>query len=273
VRARRAQKVDEVVNLPSGLSSAQQAAIANALSGNPTQTKWNSYYSRIRITATSTANTSATAQSFVVAPGTDFTAFGYTRNGDMSAAGLPGVVATPADTNILTPNQTISGEMLLIVGIGIIALTQSDANLLKQLDQCVSVKIKTNGTQEYLLGVPSMVPGPGGLFGASEAWSVVPNLQEQLSRSVGVISNGIPHVSNYFQIPEPMVWASSGQGDSAFNVIFHTERTCTTISQFGSTGRTAATGVATYVSPAFSQVFVDYMTVVIGCTINPLSSY
>jgi hypothetical protein len=253
-------------NLPSGLSSAQQAAVNAALAGNPTQTKWNSYYSRIRITATSLA-----ADVYTVAPGSEFQAFGYSRNGDMTAAGQPGVQATPADTNILTPNQTISGEMILIVGIGIIALTASDANLLKQLDQCTSVKIKTNGTQEYLLGVPSMVPSPGGLFGASEAWSVAPSLADQLSRSVGVISNGLPHISNFFPIPEPMIWASSGQGDSNFNVIYKVERTVNTIPQFGSVARAAGTGVAAYTPPTAAQVFVDYMTVVVGMTINPLS--
>ncbi len=262
------------MNLPSGLSSAQNAANTAALAGNPIQTKWNSYYSRIRITATAVSNTVA----FTVAPGSEFQAFGYSRNGDMTAAGLPGVQATPADTNILTPNQTISGEMILIVGIGIIALTQSDANLLKVLDQCTSVKIKTNGTQEYLLGVPSMVPGPGGLFGNSEAWSAAPDLQASVTRSFGVISNGIPHVSNYFQIPEPMIWASSGQGDSNFNVIFKVERAATTLVQWGSTARAAIVAtagapgqVAAYTPPSFNQVFVDYMTVVVGCTINPLS--
>jgi hypothetical protein len=256
----------------SGLSSDQQAAVAAAIAGNPIQTKWNSYYSRIRITATGiAAGATATSQSFLVAAGSEFQAFGYSRNGDMTAAGLPGVQATPADTNILTPNQTISGEMILIMGIGIMALTQSDANLLKQLDQCTSVKIKTNGTQEYLMGVPSMVPGPGGLFGASEAWSVAPSLADQLSRSVGVISNGIPHQSNFFPLPEPMIWASSGQGDSNFNVIFKVERAVATLAQFGSDGRAAASGVAPYVSPTASQVFVDYMTVIVGVTINPLS--
>jgi hypothetical protein len=123
-----------------------------------------------------------------------------------------------------------------------------------------------------------MVPSPGGLFGASEALSAAPSLGDQLSRSVGVISNGLPHITNYFPLPEPMVWSSSGQGDSNFNVIYKVERTVNTIAQFGSTARAAASGVAPYTPPTVSttasasQVFVDYMTVVVGVTINPLSS-
>jgi hypothetical protein len=252
-----------------GLSTAQQQLVQAAVSGQPFQTKWNSYYSRIRITSTSL---DPAGIGYSVAAGGEYTAFGYSRNGDMTAAGQPGVQATPADTNILTANQTISGEMILILGIGIIALTQSDANLLKALDQCVSVKIKTNGTQEYLLGVPSMVPTPGGLFGASEALSVVPSLPDQLSRSVGVLGNGLPHVSNYFCLPEPMVWASSGQGDSNFNVIYKVERTCNTIDQYSGASRIAGVGVAPYTKPAFGSIWVDYMTVVIGVTVNPLST-
>jgi hypothetical protein len=250
-----------------GLSTAQQAAVTAAIAGNPTQTKWNSYYSRIRISCTA----GSSGVPYTVAQGNEFQAFGYSRNGDMTAAGLPGVQATPADTNILTPNQTISGEMILIMGIGIIALTQSDAQLLKALDQCVSVKIKTNGTQEYLMGVPSMVPGPGGLYGASEANSANPALGDAVSRSFGVISNGIPHITNYFPLPEPMIWASSGNGDSNFNVIFKTERAVTLLANYSGTTRTATTGVQAYTAPAFATVFVDYMTVVVGVTINPLS--
>jgi hypothetical protein len=261
-----------------GLSAAQQAAVSAAIAGNPIQTKWNSYYSRIRITCTG----GSSGVPYTVAAGNEFQAFGYSRNGDMTAAGLAGVQATPADTNILTPNQTISGEMILIAGIGIIALTQSDALLLKYLDQCVSVKIKTNGTQEYLMGVPSMVPGPGGLFGNSEALSATPDFQSVASRSFGVISNGIPHCSNYFPLPEPMIWASSGNGDSNFNVIFKTERAVTLPANWSGTTRAGAntTGVsgtgftypvAAYTAPADTSVFVDYMTVIIGMTINPLS--
>jgi hypothetical protein len=251
-----------------GLSKSQQAAVSAAIAGQPTQTKWNSYYSRVRIAAT----TGSSGVPYSIAAGQEVTAFGYNRSSDMAAAGLPGVTSTPADTNLLTANQTISGEMILIMGIGIIALTQTDAAFLKQGDQCISVKIRTNGTQDYLMGVPSMVPGPGGLFGSSEAESAIPSLGDAVSRSFGVISNGVPHASNFFALPEPMIWASSGNGDSNFQVIYKVERAFALPGNYSGTTRAAATGVQAYTAPAAASVFIDYMTVIVGVTVNPLSS-
>jgi hypothetical protein len=250
----------------SAASQPQSKALKAYLGGKQYQSKWNSYYSRIRVAATS-----LTANSYIVAAGAEVTAFSYGRQSDMASAGLPGTIATPADTNILTPNQTISGEAIEIMGLGLIVLGQSDGNLLKQLDQCCSLKIKMNGTMDYLMGIPSMVPSCGGLFGATEAQSVAPSLADQVSRNIGVISNGVPYISNYFPLPEPMMWVSAGKGDSSFNVILKVERQAATIPGYGSAARAAATGVAPYTPPAFGSVFVDWMVVIVGRTINPLS--
>jgi hypothetical protein len=251
------------------LTTAQKKELARHLGSKQTQTKWNSYYSRVRFTADTLA-----ANVYSLAAGGYVQAFGYGRNQDMAAAGLAGVRATPADTNILTANQTIAGEMVLIEGVSIIMLAQSDANFAKRLDQTVSVKIKTNGTTEYLLGIPSMVPGCGGLFGSSEAWSVTPSIPDALSRSVGALSNGIPHSSNFMPLPEPMLWSSAGKGDSTFNVELKVEYAAATIAQFGSAARSAiADYQQAYTPPTAAQTFVDYMIVLVGCTVNPLSSY
>lgn len=257
-----------------GLSYAAKQHLLTRLGNQKTQSKWNCYYSRVHIAATSLAG-----NVYTVAAGSTFNAFSYGRNGnDMATAGQAGTLSTPCDTNILTANQTIAGESVIIEGIGILALSASDANLLKQLDQQVSVTIKTNGTTDYLLGIPSMVPSPGGLFGSSEAWSVAPSIPDQLSRSVGAMSNGIPHVSNYLPLPEPMLWSSAGHGDSNFNIQLKVERAVNTIVQFGAAARTAtnvtpAVGpVAAYTPPTAAQTFVDYMIVLIGPTVNPLST-
>lgn len=247
-------------------SQPQSKALKAYLGGKQYQSKWNSYYSRIRVTATSLA-----ANSYIVASGLEVSAFSYGRNADMASAGLPGTTSTPADTNILTANQTISGEAIEIMGLGLIVLGQSDANLLKQLDQCCSVKIKLNGTTDYLMGIPSMVPSPGGLFGASEAQSVAPSLPDQVSRNIGMMSNGVPYISNYFPLPEPMMWVSAGKGDSSFNVILKVERQAATIPGYGSATRAAGTGIAPYTAPAFGAIFVDWLVVIVGRTINPLS--
>jgi len=252
----------------SNLSYAQKKHLIAMVRAKQTQSKWNAYYSRVRFTAASLA-----ADQYLLPAGGYVTAFSYGIGSPMNSAGLAGVNATASDTNILTPSQTISGEIVLVQGISLMYLAQSDANFLKQLDQSVSVKIKTNGTTEYKMGIPSMLPACGGLFGSSEAWSVAPSLPDQLSRSVGVITNGIPHSSNFYPLPEPMVWASSGQGDSAFNVELKVEQPVATIAQFSSVARVAGAGVAPYTPPTAAQVWADIMVVLIGCTVNPLSSY
>lgn len=248
-------------------SQPQSAALQAYIANKPYQSKHNSYYSRVRIAATSLA-----ANTYTCASGAEVTAFGYNRNQDMAAAGLPGVVSTPADTNLTAANQTISGEAVEIHGIGLIVLGQSDANFLKQGDQCISVKLKTNGTTDYLLGIPSMVPSPGGLFGNSEAASVVPSLPDQVSRNIGIMGNGVPKIDNYFQLAEPMMWVAAGKGDSSLNVILKVERAFSTIAAYGGPARTAGTGIAPYTPPTFANVFIDYMVVLIGRTVNPLSS-
>lgn len=255
----------------SAASVPQSNALTAYLGGKQWQSKWNSYFSRVRLTSTSAVATGST-NSYVIAAGAEVTAFAYNRNQDMAAAGLPGVVSTPADTNITTPSQTISSEAVEIMGISLIVLGQSDAQLLKALDQCVSVRLKMNATQEYLLGIPSMLPSAGGLFGSAEAQSGAPALPDQVSRTFGMMSHGVPYISNYFPFPETMMWVAAGRGDSNLNVILKVERQAATIPTFGSPTRAAATGVAPYLAPGFASVWVDYMVVLVGRTVNELSS-
>lgn len=251
----------------------QSAALQAYIAGKPYQSKWNAYFSRIRVSAVS--GTGATG--FTVLAGPEFKAFGYYVGGDMTAAGLPGVQATYADTNILTASQTVAGEALEIDGIGLILLQQSDMNLAKQLDQCLSVTLRMNGNTNYPMGIPSMLPGPGGLMGTSEAASIAPDQLSQLA-FVGAMSNGLPHITNYFPLPEPMIWSSAGKTDSTLNVIVKAERSVTTNPNYGSLARVAVAGGATtsgtaiYTPPLFGAVFVDYMIVVVGRTILPLSA-
>ena len=180
-------------------------------------------------------------------------------------------------THILTASQTVAGEALEIDGIGLILLQQSDMNLAKQLDQCLSVTLRMNGNTNYPMGIPSMLPGPGGLMGTSEAASIAPDQLSQLA-FVGAMSNGLPHITNYFPLPEPMIWSSAGKTDSTLNVIVKAERSVTTNPNYGSLARVAVAGGATtsgtaiYTPPLFGAVFVDYMIVVVGRTILPLSA-
>jgi len=249
------------------LSKPQAERINRLLQGQQSQTHWNSYYSRVRF-----ACTTITSYSYVVPAGTSVTAFGYGKGQDMAAGGISGTRACASDTNITQPNQTSSGESVIIEGISIILLSSSDYNLAKQLDPFVSVTMVTNNTTNYLMGIPSMLPSCGGLYGAGEAWSVSPSLADVVSRNIGALSNGVPHQSNFFPLPEPMVWTPAGQGDSNLGVILNVEHAVGTIAQFSAPARTATTGVVAYTPPTAAQTFVDYMVVLIGQVVNPLSA-
>jgi hypothetical protein len=254
-------------------SKPQSDAVKAYMAGQPYISKWNNYFSRIRVSATS----GGAGAVYSVPAGNEFIGFGYARGGDMGPAGAPGVIATYADTNIQTPSQTIAGEILEVDGIGMILLGQSDAALAKQLDQNLSVKIRMNGNTDYPLGIPSMIPGPGGLFGVSDAQSVASNLGDQAGIQIGSLNNGIPYAMNYFALPEPMVWANAGKQDSTLNVIVKTERTTTTLLSYTSANRAAVAGGATtqgtaaYTAPLFAAVFLDYMIVVIARTVTRVS--
>jgi hypothetical protein len=249
-----------------GASGLQGKRLAGNVGNGGTNTKWNSYFSRCRITSNS-----LTADQYIVSAGQEVTAFGYARGNDMTAGGQPGYQAKSSDTNIVTPSQTIAGENVVIYGIGINVGGMSDANLLKQLDPNVSVKLRVNSTTDYLLGTPSMLPSPSGLFGSSEAWSVAPSLPDQVSRNIGAMSNGVPHASNFFPFPEPFMWYSAGNGDSNVQVILRVENQVATIAQFSSVARAAATGVAPYTPPTAAQTWVDWMIILIGQTVLPES--
>jgi|ERR1017187_625987 hypothetical protein len=260
------------------LTSSQNSLIQKVMKGQATQTKWNSYYSRVRVggAASGTNITTLAAGQYTIQPAAPLRAFSYGRGQDMASAGIPGVLATAADTNITTANQTVAGEVLVIEGIGLILLGQSDAGLAKQLDQNLSVIIKLNSSTEYLLGVPSMVPGPGGLYGVSDAPSVGAGTLEQFAM-IGAMSNGIPSASNFMPLPEPMVWLPAGQGDSNFNVNLNVERATSTLLGYAHATRVEIASIATispvapYAAPLGTAVFVDYMVVLIGQTANPLS--
>lgn len=260
--------------IPGDPSQPQSEALKAYVAGKPYNSRWNAYYSKLRIAATS----GASGGPYTVAAGNEFIGFGYAKGTDMGPGGVPGQLATYADTNILTPSQTVAGEALEVDGVGVIVLGQTDALILKWTEQNISIKVRMNGNQDYPMGIPSMVPGPGGLHGASEAQSVYPDQLSQVAIQIGMLTNGLPHISNFYPLPEPMIWASAGHADSTLNVIMKTERTTTTPTQYSGATRAAVAGGATtsgtaaYVSPSYTALWIDYMVVIVGRTILPESS-
>lgn len=262
-----------------GASRAQKRAAAKAISGQ-VQTKWNSYYSRIRLPA----NTVVTTTGVITASqGKTSRAFGYGIGQDMSPglAGTTGTTAQLSDTNLLTQNQTVAAESVLISGISLILLSTSEPLLALSLDPNVSVQLILNGTTKYPLGIPSMIPGCGGLFGAGVSGVAQPLGEAAFVQGFGVLNNGMPLAKNYFELPEPTAWMSTGSNiDTALNVVFTIENAVTTPAVFGGQGNRAATIADTAGAPYYVQAFAatttgavycDYMVVLIGRTFQPQS--
>lgn len=261
-----------------GASRIQKRAAARAISGQ-TQTKWNSYYSRIRLPA----NTVVTSTGVITgSQGKVSRAFSYGIGQDMAPAlaGTTGTTAQLSDTNLLTANQTVSAESVLIEGISLILLSTSEPLYALSLDPNTSVQLILNGTTKYPLGIPSMIPGCGGLFGAGVSGVAQP-LAEAAFTTVSFANNGMPLAQNYFHLPEPTAWMSTGSNiDTNLNLVFTIENSVTTPAVFGGQGNragiTADTAGAPYYVQAFTAtttgaVFVDYMCVLVGRTFNPVS--
>lgn len=255
-------------------SAAQSAALTRFLDGKPYQTKWTRYFSKVRIQATA----GGAGAGYAPTNGVEVKAFAYGNGADMGIAGIPGQLATYADTNIITPNTTIAGEALEVHGIGLILLGTSDANFTKASDGFVSAKLRLNGGSDYPLGLPTMIPGPGGFMGSSESLSTIPDQTSQVGITIGALSNGLPHATNYQYFDEPFVWASAGHADSALNVIMKVERSYTTSTNYSAVTRAAVApgagtvGTAVYTSPPATAIFTEWMVVLIGRTVLPLSS-
>ena len=257
---------------PNQLSPALQAY----LNGQDYESKWGPYYSRVHIAATEGSNGGSGA-TYVIGKGGEFTAFGYHRQGPMDAGGLPGVQATSADTNITADSQTNAGEALEVEGISIIVLGSTDAGLLKQADANISVKLRMNANKDYPLGVPSMLPSCGGLFGVSDAYGVAPSLIASTGVTLGQFQHGMPQASSFFPLPEPVIWSSAGKVDSTLQIVFKVERAITYAPNWVQPARAAvAPGQATFAAapwtpPDASTLGIDYMVVLIARTVTNLS--
>jgi len=82
------------------------------------------------------------------------------------------------------------------------------------------------------LGIPGFLPQTGGLFGAGESSLGEPYRSEN-NRRTGFVTNGIPHPTSYYPLPEEVVWNPSGKADSTLVMPFEMQQTA----QFTVTGR------------------------------------
>lgn len=211
------------------------------------------YYSRVRINA---PRTGAGPFVYTIAAGTEVQAFGYAKAADMAPGGRAGVVALPNDTNLLQPGETVQGQVVRILGVGIMALPTSDGELVRTAFPELSVAMSLNGDAEkFFLGNPLMNPGGGGLHGQMHSPSKQPPLPASFEFAF-LGANGNPQVGNFRQFPVDVVWMPGGQQDGNLRVFIKAERAVA----IGAADRAAAAGTtAAFTSPADGGVFLDLM--------------
>lgn len=205
-------------------------------------TSW-PYYSTVKFTATRAEDAPGGPYTYTLARGTEVRAFGYGLREDKSAGGyqapaLDGL-ATRADTNIVTKNQTISGQFVHILGLALQwhpSAVHGDnssgsrvpeqwfasAEYLAALDRLISVRFSVNGDDNtYKMGTIGMSPGAGGLFGGAPRSTALPFLDG--GQNAQFPNNGYPTRQNFFPIPEGIWWNTSDKPDGNMNVIFSAE--------------------------------------------------
>lgn len=218
---------------------------------------WNCYYSVVRFSATVSVAAPVTTLTF---PVMTQKAFGY-RIGDLlTAAGFDASfgAATDAETNLVTPSQTVAGEQLEVDGVSLMPSSVTDIGLWKQLIANISVNVSFDGdAHRYRLGRPDMVPGSGGTFGSGVTPTVVPDLASSIGQDSS-FSNGWPVIDNFYPFPQPLIWTPAGETDSNLNVVLTLVRQQVVIE----TARAAAAGVAAFTPPTVAGqfgTFVDFM--------------
>jgi len=222
--------------------TSDEAAGWRAFLGQYRLTSW-PYFSRVKFFATR-VGAAPGPYSYSIARGTEVTAFSYAVDDLMDAAGYTTEDgrATSADTNLTNRRETTGGQSVLIYGLGIQPLPAAlhvpagsaagtppsirlaDSRLIASLFEAVSVNLKLNGGENgFRLGSMGQIPGAGGLTGSS--FDILSNSGlAGNDKSIGYANNGFPSRSNWFRVPEGLVWRQQGQSDANLDVRFRVER-------------------------------------------------
>ena len=202
---------------------------------------WNAYYSVIRFAGTVSTNGGNTLVTWQ--GGTELRPFSYRIGDVLTTAGFPAAFgqATQADTNLVKASETLAGEQLDVHGISLMPSLTTDTGGWAYLSDSMSAVISMDGDQRrYRIGRPYMIPASGGSYGFPS--SVITPF------AIGAWSNGVPDIGNFYPFPEPLLWTSSGQTDSNFNVVLRLERTVVVTAPTSSTSpATSGTDFGAYV--------------------------
>ena len=209
------------------------AGAVDAIENQQRITSW-PYFSTVKFKAIR----SGASGSFVYTMATQtrgLRAFGYALGETKEAAGYAAIdgQATAADTNIITKNQTISGQFVEIKGMafqwhtcglnapsaGLQTLRYLDGNFVSALHRVISCEMGVNGDEQtYKLGTIGMIPGAGGLRGGASLLSGLGALDA--NQDTQFAANGWETRSNFFRVPEGVLWTTSDKPDGNLNVIF-----------------------------------------------------
>lgn len=200
------------------------------------------YYSTVKFLAPASGDPAAGAVTYDLARGTIIEAYSYANGDPKSTAGFTNGdgPATKADTNITTRFQTIGGQNVLIHGIALQWLPAAlhladgqvaphrvrlpDATFLAALNEAVSVELTLNADENtFRLGTIGMIPGAGGLSGGSDDIAGDTSKAGD-QRTIGYPNNGWPVRSNYFPMPEGLVWRNQSNSDSQLKIKFEVTR-------------------------------------------------
>jgi hypothetical protein len=214
-------------------TSASQVAVPGQPGGYVTSFP---YYSTVVFRA---AAGSATGYGYVFPQGQERKAFAYAEGQEWTIGGATTALdgrATFAETNLTKANETIAGESLEIMGLAIQvqpAVTDGlrfmQARLLAMIATNVSVELSLNGgSNSFKLGTLGQIPSAGGLVGSGldnlSPEPTVNAIQERGSERFDFAQNGWQVRSNFYRLPEGLIWRPAGEVDSMLQVIFRNAR-------------------------------------------------
>jgi len=253
------------------------------------------YYSTVKFNAPASGDPGAVPVTYDLARGTIIEAFSYANGDPKVTAGYSNGdgVATKADTNITTRFQTIGGQNVIIHGIGLqwlpAAMTLNDgevaphrlrlpdAAFIAALNNSVSVELTLNADENtFRMGTIGMLPGAGGLMGGSDDISGDSSLAGN-KRSIAFPTNGWPVRSNFFAMPEGLIWRNQGNADSQLKLKFEVTRAIQLFSG-GSPEHNIAdvafdntpAGVASGAGQAFpTELVAELKVILIGSVLGP----
>lgn len=217
------------------LTPGQQQAL-RAVKGQKRITSW-PYYSKVKFVAP-TADAAPGPYTYTINRGVEARAFSYGVQQPFQAAGFTAADgnATIADTNLTVANQTTGGQNVLIHGIALQLLPSSlhlndgqplprrvraaDYAFAAALWESCSVELSLNGDENrFRLGTMGMLPGAGGITGGGQDLSGRTSADAG-QKDIDYPTNGWPVRSNFFKVPEGLIWRNQSNADSMLNVIF-----------------------------------------------------